>query len=204
MDPRSIFEKHFPLKVAERAFDLWQKHAFHFKITKPRNSKLGDFRYHGKGKPYVITINGDLHPFQFTITYFHELAHLLVHQTHGRKVAPHGEEWKKCFRELMLPLIREDVFPPVLKLELMRHFQNPKASVSADPRLQYVLKRFTGEQIMPILADLRLGQKFEFQSRIFRKLEDRRTRVLCLEEKSQRRYLISKVVEVTILLDALN
>jgi SprT protein len=195
-DPKLVFQKHFPENVADYAFQLWQENTFFFKITRSRTSKLGDFRYSGKDKPYQITVNGDLHPFQFTITYLHEVAHLLAHKKFGNKIDPHGHEWKSEFKALMLPVVRAEVFPPALKLEVIRHFQNPKASVSADPRLQFVLRRFTGEQTKPILSEIRLGQKFEFQQRIFTKLEDRRTRVLCLEEASQRKYLISKVVEV--------
>ena len=35
----------------------------------------------------------------------HELAHLLAFEKYGRKISPHGEEWKSTFREMLIESI---------------------------------------------------------------------------------------------------
>lgn len=36
-------------------------------------------------------------------TLLHELAHLVAHERHGRRIAPHGPEWRKACADLGIP-----------------------------------------------------------------------------------------------------
>lgn len=179
--------------------DLWNDYPFEFKLSKSRSSKLGDYRYDPRSKSHTVTVNQDLNSYQFLITYIHEVAHRVVHKPQrGQK--PHGIEWKMCFQRLMLPVLRPEVFPEDILRVLARHMKNPKASSSADPKLMEVLAKYdrsipTG----PTLKELDLEKEFVFRKRTFRKLQEKRTRAVCLELNSQRRYLIPMVAEVEVL-----
>jgi hypothetical protein len=47
------------------------------------------------------------------------------------------------------------------------------------------------------LADILLGETFEFNKRVFKKQELRRTRSLCIDMSTNKRYLIAEVAKVS-------
>ena len=59
------------------------------KISKPRQSKLGDYRWPQKGKGHIISINNNLNKYSFLITITHEIAHMMISENHQNKVDPH-------------------------------------------------------------------------------------------------------------------
>ncbi len=194
----NAFKKHLPEEAVNYCFQLWKQQPFHFHITKSRASKLGDFRYRRDRKIQTITINHNLSPYQFLITYVHEVAHLRAFEKYGLKIKPHGLEWKQTFRELMLPVLSEEIFPKDIYLALNRHMRNPKASTGADLILAKVLKPYD-QNFSPdkaLLIDLPIGEIFFIQGRRFRKDQTRRTRVVCEELSTGRKYLISAHAEV--------
>lgn len=91
----------------------------------------------------------------------------------------------------MLPLLNPDVFPDDILRPLAKHMKNPKASTAGDPTLQRVLSKYDdSSEESPILADLQAGEEFRFRKRLFRKIEKKRTRALCLDLENKKRYLI--------------
>ena len=192
-----ILINHVPENAVHYCLDLWMAVPFHFKVTNARNSKLGDYRYDPRNKSHSISVNYDLNKFSFLITYIHEIAHLLNNERHGRQVAPHGREWKKCFRELMEPILSDLIFPIEVLRPLRKHMENPKASTYADTNLVTALRNY-GDNAMDLvtLDALDKGDVFEFNKRIYTKINLRRTRVLCQEAGSSKRYLISKIALV--------
>lgn len=180
--------------------DLWQKTPFSFKVQKPRSSKLGDFRYRKDRKIQTITINSDLNSFQFLLTYIHEVAHLRIFEKFGNNHAPHGWEWKKEFQLLMGPILNDSVFPKDILIPLRHHMQNPAASSSRDLFLMKEMSKydlpneFVPDQVF--LSDLLTGKEFLLSGRIFKKGETKRTRVLCEEVSSGRKYLVSRLAKV--------
>ena len=66
-------------------------------VTKQRQTKHGDFRFHPSKKP-MITVNDSLNPYRFLITLLHEIAHFRVSLEFGNRVKPHGVEWKRAFQ----------------------------------------------------------------------------------------------------------
>ncbi len=145
--------------------------------------------HHG-GTPR-ITVNHDLSVHEFLITYVHEVAHLHVHQQYGFRVDPHGAEWKKSFQQLLAPLLTLNIFPEPVLSGLKEHMVNPKASTYSDSVLTKKLRSIDPRvKSVTLLSDLPEGSLFDFQGRWFRKGKLKRTRVLCLEIKSKRQYLV--------------
>jgi SprT protein len=187
----TILQTHVPVLAVEYCFQLWKETPFELKITKTRNTKVGDFTSKGSKRHPRITLNNDLNPFIFLQTYIHEVAHLRVYLRLGNRVDPHGEEWKTTFTELMIPVMWEEVFPDEVLHELRRHMINPKASSYADPKLIEAFRKFdsnAGKLIL--LSQLPEGSVFLFQGRYFKKGKLRRTRIICVEMKSKRSYLV--------------
>lgn len=195
------FDKHVPKGAVNYCFDIWKEDPFNFYITKERNTKLGDFRYRRDKKVQTITINHNLNPYQFLITYVHEVAHYRAFTKFGFSIKPHGLEWKKSFQELMEPLLDVNIFPRDVLIPLRRHMINPKASSGADFFLMVELRKFDQaekDDDVQYLQHIKKGTQFEIRGRLFEKLETRRTRVLCLEINSGKKYLISSHAEVKI------
>jgi hypothetical protein len=197
---RSIFQTHLPQTAIPYCYSLWQKIPFSFKVLRPRTSKLGDFRYRKDRKIQTITINADLNPFQFLLTYIHEVAHLHAFEKYGTTHSPHGQEWKKEFQFLMEPVLNDLVFPKDILIPLRSHMRNPSASSARDLFLMKEMSKYdkptlsNEEEIF--LSDLMPGRQFTLSGRKFKKGETRRTRVLCEEVDSGRKYLVSRLAKV--------
>lgn len=198
MNSLTVFERFVPAAAAEYCNRLYERLGFEFKITKSRNTKLGDFRYYGATNKAIITVNNDLNPYAFLITYLHEVAHLLTHNEFKSTVNPHGKEWKSVFVRITQPVLTDEVFPSPVLNALHKYFQNPKASSCADPSLYRALQQFNNESEKKLLDTVDLQSKFIFNKRTFQKLEKRRTRWVCMEMKTQRKYLIPGVAEVKV------
>lgn len=185
-----LLEKHLPAPTVAYCIDLWQKQPFSFKISRTRSSCFGNYIF--RDGQHKITINHDLNVYAFLVTYIHEIAHQRAWLNKGRKrIEPHGKEWKKSFQDLMLPILNEDFLPKNLLLPLSAYMQNPAASSVSFSPLAEALRSFdTGKQIGIPLSEVTDNEWFEFRGTVFQKIEKRRTRVLCLEKKSKRRYTI--------------
>lgn len=193
----SILQTHLTPTALPYCLQLWRETPFQLKITRTRRTKVGDFTTKKNG-PSRITLNHELNPFLFLITYIHEVAHLRVYLLHGNRVDPHGEEWKMKFRELMQPVLHEQAFEQDILIELKRHLANPKASSFADTDLTKVLRRYDKNASQyATLSDIPEGSIFRFQGRFFKKGKIKRTRVLCHEVKTRRHYLVPADVLVS-------
>ncbi|GGF35008.1 SprT-like domain-containing protein [Echinicola rosea] len=194
-----IFEAKVPENAISYCLRLWQELPFHFTVSKVRLSKLGDFRFRADKSIQTITINHNLNRYQFLITYIHEVAHHRAFKAYGTSIKPHGREWKAMFRELMMPVLTDEVFPKDLLIPLRRHMANPKASSSTDFWLNRELRKYDASLngLKAIyLNELTIGTVFELRGRKFKKMQPRRTRILCEEINSGRHFLISGNAEV--------
>lgn len=196
---RKILQPQVPEHSLDYCLELWTKTPFHFKISRSRKTKLGDFRYRRDQSIQTITINSDLNRFQFLITFIHEVAHLHTFLKFGYNIPPHGAEWKSTFQQLMQPMLTSWVFPRDLLIPLQRHMKAPKASSARDLFLMKELSKYDPVELEDntcFLSDLKPGIQFELSGRIFKKGETRRTRVLCEEVNSGRKYLIAQLAKV--------
>ena len=186
----SILQQHVPLPAVEYCIQIWQVNPFKFKLRKSRQSKVGDFTCK-HGQTPQITVNNDLHPFLFLITYVHEVAHHHVHQQYGHRAEAHGEEWKNTFRDLLAPVMNPDVFPDNILRGLIRHMFNPKASTFSDPEMTELLRSVDAKwSRATLLSEIPEGSLFGLHGKWFRKGVLQRTRVLCVEVKTKRKFLV--------------
>lgn len=187
-----------PEKAVDYCYSLWSELGFSFRITRKRQSKYGDYRYDYATKSHTISVNHDLNPYAFLITYIHEVAHLFTFEKHKRSVSPHGQEWKLEFKKLMLPMLREDIFPMEVLGPLARHMKNPKATSTSDKELFVALRKQDKNQSGLLLKEVEIGTRFLFNKKIYKKLEVRRTRSLCELTSNSRKYLISETAPVQV------
>ena len=175
-------------------------HSIFLNITKPRKSKYGDYRPAARGAGvHKISVNGDLAPERFLWTLVHELAHLFAHINYGPKIKSHGEEWKYCFHKLMQPLLRKEVFPAEILPVLRRHLASAKATSCTDMALNRAFLSIEGIDVK-LLSDLPHGVTFQLENgKRFVKGEKQRTRFMCKEIGSRKRYLVHEAAEVEVL-----
>ena len=185
-----LLKLHVPLSSVRYCLSLWETFPFDFLVRKKRVTKIGDFCHHG-GRTPRITINNDLSSYLFLTTYIHEVAHLAVYLQFGRKAEAHGHEWKKSFQELLAPMLNEAHFPMDLLQALQLHMRDPMATMYSDAGLMRVFRTYD-QHTSPttLLSEIPCGSIFELRGRWFRKEETKRTRVLCQEVKTRRKYLV--------------
>jgi SprT protein len=187
---KELLAGHVPPATVDYCFQLWCQRSFDLKLRKKRRSKAGDFSCH-PNQYARITLNHDLPPHEFLITYVHEVAHWHVHRQSGQRIEPHGTAWKNSFRQLLLPVMSDSIFPPAVLQALTDHMQNPMASIYSDSLLTKQLRSLDPKaKQVTLLSDLPEGSVFDFHGRWFRKGKIKRTRVLCMEIKSKRQYLV--------------
>lgn len=189
--------QHVPVSAVTYCLSLWERVPFHFKITRKRLTKQGDYRFDYKDGHHNITVNGDLNEYSFLITYIHEYGHLEVQVKSVQRAAPHGREWQDTFRKLMLPLLHDSIFPDGILRALSNHMRRPKASTQSDWKLMAALMEYEDHGDRVLLDNLEGGSYFVLQGRLYEKKDSRRTRVLCAHVKTGKRYLIPKIALVT-------
>lgn len=194
----SALSKYLPEGTAEEVTKIIFNHPVKLKITKSRDSKLGDFRPERKGG-HVITINHNLKPLQFLTTLIHELAHLAVYIEHGLSVAPHGKEWKLAFKTLYDPILALEVLPEEIVPALQRYLANPGATTASSHQLQTAFDQYYQVDKVTV-NDLDEGIIFALTNgRVFKKGKKRRTRHECVDLKNKRIYLVSGIAEAKII-----
>ena len=200
-EEHDLLQHYFPTAAVEQVGTLYEQRRFTLKFNRPRDSKLGDFRPPRSSTSIChITLNCDLNPYQMLITYVHEVAHYDVYQHYGtRRLQPHGKEWQERFTALMLPFMKETIFPTDVLEALQHHLQHIKASSTADLTLHRVLQHYdrkkSGNTIM--VENLPEGARFALKNGlVFKKGEKQRTRYKCRCENNGRWYFVSAIAEV--------
>lgn len=193
----TTLQKYLPERAVTPCFELIKTHGVHLKIVSHRVTRHGDYRRMPNGL-HQITVNASLNQYRFLITLVHEIAHLVAFENYGRRIKPHGEEWKRTFQQLMVPFIRPEVFPSQLLPIIAHHFKNPKASSSTDARLSIALKAFDEEERKhSYVYELPMGSVFRlYNGRLFKKGKKKVKRYECVELASGRLYLFQPNAEV--------
>lgn len=196
---KDILAKYLPVNAVEPVSELIKMNSVHLKIVNERVTRHGDYRRMPDGSQQ-ITINASLNKYRFLITTIHEIAHLVAFEKYGRRIKPHGQEWKYCFRNLMLPFIRPEVFPSQLLPLIAKHFRNPRASSDTDAHLSVALKKFDPENDKNYIFEIPMGSLFRiYNGRTFRKGNKRIKRYECMEVDTGKIYLFQPNAEVHLL-----
>ena len=194
---RSILINYLPKEYVAYVLQLLSDHPVRFKIVKPRKTKLGDFRAGGKNEKHQITINGNLNPYSFLITTLHEFAHLIAFNTYGKRIAPHGEEWKEAFTNLLIPIIESGDLPKDIENSILKSLTRIKASSCTDIQLQRTLMRYDSiSDDTFTLESLDKNSTFALNGKVFVKGNLRRTRYLCKDVESKKEYLVHALAQV--------
>jgi len=196
----NVLIKYLPERAVSPCLELIRLNDVHLKIVNERVTRHGDYRRLADGQ-HQITVNATLNKYRFLITLIHEIAHLVAFEKFGRRIKPHGIEWKKTFQHLMLPFIRPEVFPSNLLPLLAKHFRNPKASSSTDARLSIALKTFDEQQsAKSYVFELPIGSIFRmYNGKLFKKGNKRIKRYECVEVESGKMYLFQPNAEVELI-----
>ncbi|WP_428667164.1 sprT domain-containing protein [Runella sp.] len=186
-----ILEGHVPAASVRYCYQLWERYQFDFVASKPRRTRLGDFRAQ-PGYRERITVNVNLNPYNFLITYLHEVAHLEVYRTYKRRQPPHGKAWKSHFYGLLVPVMNDTVFPISVLTPLRHYAQNPTASTGTHLPLMQALKTIDAPQTdLVMVSQVSEGQLFRLNQKVFVRGTMRRTRIVCVEKVSQKKYLVA-------------
>lgn len=168
-------------------------------LAKDRLTKLGDYHLNPT-KGHVISVNSNLNIYSFSITLIHELAHLKAFKIYSNQIKPHGEEWKCTFQNLMAYPLKTNAFPNDIKLALLRHMKNPKASSVRDIELRKALSVFDEGEDFVLVDDVPFEKKFRLKNGDrFMKVEKLRTRFKCRNLDNGRMYFVSRTAEAEIL-----
>lgn len=198
----NTLQKYLPERAVVPCFELIKAHGVHLKIVNHRVTRHGDYRRMPNGM-HQITVNASLNKYRFLITLVHEIAHLVAFEQYGRRIKPHGMEWKRTFQHLMVPFIRPEVFPSKLLPIIANHFKNPKASSSTDAHLSIALKAFdVEERTQSYVYELPTGSVFRlYNGRLFKKGNKKVKRYECVELSTGRLYLFQPNAEVELVRD---
>ena len=153
-----------------------------------RRTKHGDYRkFNNK---HVITINQIDNKYRFLLILIHELAHFNVYKKHII-TNPHGTIWKNEFKKLLQPILDKNIFPHFLQILIKSHMKNPKSSFSYDSPLEMELNKYDNDnENYTYLEDIEIGNIFRYNNdKLYKKIEKRRKRYLCVENDTGRKYL---------------
>jgi len=197
-----VLKKYLPERAVVPCVALIKDNAVHLKIVNERVTRHGDYRRTANGI-HQITVNSTLNKYRFLITLIHEIAHLVAFEKYGRRILPHGVEWKRTFQHLMLPFIRPEIFPSKLLPLLAQHFQNPRASSDTDANLSIALKQFDAQlKENTYVYELPLRSVFRiYNGKLFKKGNKRRKRYECIEISTGKIYLFQPNAEVELIKD---
>jgi hypothetical protein len=196
--PLEALKQFLPEGTFEMVSTYLYTHRIHLTVTRERSSVLGDYRNAVHGKNHRISVNGNLNPYAFLYTLIHEIAHLLVYDQYGHRVASHGREWKHIFSLLLKEFLVEDVFPADIRAAIAASLGNPAASSCAEDGLLRVFRKYDkGKEDVVFVEEIEQGKLFAIkENRIFRRGPKIRKRYKCVEVKTGREYLFSPVYEV--------
>ena len=165
-------------------------------IKNARESKNGDYRSPFKSNTHIISINNNLNKYSFLITLTHEIAHMITWDMYKSKVKPHGKEWKKTFKILLLRIIY--IFPNDIQQCLAIHLKNPMASSNSDYNLVKTLRKYDKKPTLTI-SDIPFGSIFSTPNgKKYVKNKKIRTRFQCKSLNNNKIYLFNPLAAVQI------
>ncbi|MBR6844167.1 MAG: SprT-like domain-containing protein [Bacteroidales bacterium] len=198
---REILRRHLNDDAVEWVYSFFTRNNIFLHITRQRNSKLGDYSWPQRGRKYhKITVNGDLNPYMFMWVFLHEAAHFESYMKYDTRVQPHGHEWQAEYARLLRECV--SFFPPEACDSIVLYASKIPLVRAVGRQVEDLLHRYdpgyTPEAVIH-LDDLPAGSLFRIKRKpsiLFRSDERRRTRWLCTDTATGRRYTVPAVAEV--------
>jgi len=196
--PLDALKDYLPEGTFDKVSEWLYQYHIHLTITRERTSVLGDYRNAVDGKNHRISVNGNLNKFAFLYTLIHEIAHLLVYDQYGHRVASHGREWKMQFSILLRDFLEHHIFPADIRDAISRSLKNPAATSCAEDDLLRVFRNHDlHKKNILFVEEVEAGGLFVLRDgRIFKRGERIRKRYKCIELSTGKEYLFSPVYEV--------
>lgn len=186
-------EKYLPENTLLYLRKWFSDYYIHIKVTKNRNSKLGDYRKL-RDNSHEITINSTLAPQLFFFVLTHELAHLIAFEKFGRKIAPHGNEWKHTFREMLLESV--GVYDEDLKPIIIKFSRSPKANFMASPDLVKYFHIDNQNDDEVFIEKLKKGENFIYREQKYLLEGLIKKNYLCMNLATGRKYAFKPLARV--------
>lgn len=188
-----LLQKYLPEHTLPFLRKWFGDYYIHIKVTRGRNSKLGDYRKM-PDKSHKITINSTLQPYLFFFVLTHELAHLIAFEKFGNRIAPHGNEWKYTFREMLLESL--EVYPEDLKPIILKFSHSPKANFMASTDLvrYFHLNEFSENEMF--IENLSLGSRFAYKQQSYILIEKLKKNYLCENLANGKRYAFKPLAKI--------
>lgn len=154
-------EKYLPQNTLQYLRIWFSDYYIHIKVTRNRNSKLGDYRKLPDNS-HEITVNSTLTPQLFFFVLTHELAHLIAFEKYGRRISPHGNEWKQTFRNMLLESL--EIYDEDLKPIIVKFSKSPKANFMASPDLVRYFHTEKQDDSLHFIEELQKGEFFIYRN----------------------------------------
>lgn len=142
----AVCRSRLPPEAVDYVAEVLARQPVEVRLSRPRRTRLGDHRSPGQGVSFHrITVNEDLNPYAFLTTLLHEVAHAATWERHrriGRRIAPHGQEWKDEYGHILRPVVAANILPGVVEAALARYLENPAARSCSDRGLVLALAEF--------------------------------------------------------------
>lgn len=189
----NILEQYLPVNTQPFLSKWFADHKIHIRITKERNSKLGDYRKM-PDKSHEISINSTLERQLFFFVLTHELAHLIAFEKFGGRIAAHGQEWKSTFREMLLESI--GIYTTDLQPIIFRFAKNPKANFMASPELVRYFHIDDPDESSIFVEQLSSNDEFYYKGDLYRMIEKKKKLYLCVNLINSKKYLFRPLAKV--------
>jgi len=199
---RNILLEHIPVEALDCILAWLALYPVSIRITRKRNTKMGDYRAPVKAAHHRISINGDLPADAFLITLVHEIAHLFIWDKYQRSVKPHGIQWKAQFRNMLHEVMVKNVFHPEINT-LVDEFSSGRISYRIfNLKLEKKVYELNPGRKGIFLEDIPVNSLFAIHNgRTFIKEEKLRTRYRCKDLRTGKHYLISHLARVRLMSD---
>jgi len=124
----------------------------------------------------------------------HELAHLIAFEKFGRRISPHGNEWKATFREMLLESI--EVYEDELKPIVTKFSRSPKANFMASPDLVKFFHAGNTEDNVCYIEEIEKGDFFVYQNQKYLQEGLIKKNYLCKNLVTGRKYSFKPLARV--------
>ena len=182
-----------------KKINFWEE-KFNVKVIviSPSKSRMGVF-IPKRHDYHVIRINNNLNKYEFLITLIHEIAHASIWEKYGKRVNPHGDEWKEQYKKMMLPFLNPEFFPEDILRSLSKHMINPRASTVRDLELSRILKKYDKNR-STFISEINDGDEFYIDNgKRFVRMEKLRKNYQCKEISTGKLYRFSPLAEVNLI-----
>ena len=189
----NVLEQYLPERTLPFLKKWFADYVIHIRITKNRDSKLGDYRKL-PDKSHQITINSTLEKQLFFFVLTHELAHLIAFEKFNYKISAHGKEWKDTFRNMLRESL--DVYSMDLKPIIIKFSENPKANFMASPDLVRYFHVKESNHKLNFIESMSIDDIFLYKNEKYRILEKKKKLYLCINLNNSKKYLFRPLAKV--------